>query len=327
MYSNKQSKKLFQLKDIVTISLIIILLLVPTSNIFAATTYGDSSSSNASVVSIRDLVILNQIANIDLENVPNYSIDVVKSDNYPRVLNLPHKEYSMVTYKQLQKLKFTPKLWEMTYSTNKENAYNFLFDCTSASAKEVSDWTISDYVKIPFTTIHGRKITFCAMTFKKDNVVVIAFRGPETKINGISKDIFYELLEILLYSRKTDGSADSLYDYTRDYVRAATNITYNSKVYLTGWGIGGYMAQIAGAQMLKYPSYKGRLIGGVIYFNSMGIDYPRNLATKLNISDPWEYPSCGDNPKDDYNILNNWYKNRWKSSIILYKWKHFFCDR
>ena len=281
MYSNKQSQKLFQLKDIVTISLIIILLFLPTSNVFAATK--TSSTSVASAFTIRDLVILNQISYPNLENIKKYNIPLNTNIN-----KLSFKEHPMVTDSQLKSIFIDTSLGPINLTGKKETAYDLAFKHTTASATEVSDWKIVNYLKTNTTSLTGNTATFCAMTFKKDNNIVIAYRGTEVEIGDITQDILYGLL-----------GATGQESYAEKYALAVAKKYPNSNIYITGWSLGGYLSQFGGAALLNSSTYKYNL-KGVIYFNGIGLSFWSNIISNTSLHKK---------QNDTYNTLNAWYKN------------------
>ena len=257
MYSNINSIKNIILKCMITILTFILILSFSMSSVFAAT---NTTTISFNTLTTRDILILCSISYANIEKISGYNITVNKS-----LSSLSFKENKMVTDSQLKKIYVDTSIFGIQTLDSPETAYTFLFTKTSASTQEVQNWKIVNYTKINTTLLNGDKGTMSAMTFKKDNDIVISFRGTEVEIGDIGSDLLYGLIG-------SSGQEDEAQDYALKIAKKYPN----SNIYITGWSLGGYLSQFAGAALLNNKDYKDNL-KGVIYFNGIGLNFWSNF--------------------------------------------------
>lgn len=254
---NSQKIKIIQFKDVISIFLIVVLLSVTFSGVFAATNFFTQllnffkSNKNTSSTVTRELAMFSAIACVDLERINGYSINNTKPN-----ASLSFKEKAMITDAQLKKIKVNSSLLLGTDYSNNSNAYTSLFN-TLASTSEVSDWKIINYSKYNVDNLE-----FVAMTFKKSNNIAIAYRG--VSIEKILNDKFI-----------------NLNNQAKEYASKVVAKYPNANIYITGYGFGGYFAQLGGAQLLSNSTYKNN-IKEISYFNSVGLKFQKDINNILN---------------------------------------------
>ncbi len=140
-----------------------------------------------------------------------------------------------------------------------------------ASINEVDDWMVVDY--------HNKEISeksMAAFTLKKDNNLIIVFRGTDTEVIG---DIKYGLKN---YHDQEEYANKYVIEILDEYCDDGEEIN----VYVTGHSLGGYLAQIAGAkieQTLNNDSkYSNIKLKEVVDFNGIGINFLTKLGEEEN---------------------------------------------
>lgn len=246
--------------------LLVILLLTPATSLFAATTAED-------VITTRDLAMFSSIAYADLENIKSYAL--IPDSN---INNINISEKRMVTDDELKAVKTSAQLTFLNLTGNgclfkeqeQENTYDYLF-YGLASTSEVNDWNLVNYFKcetLPIA-IEGTAL-FTAMTFKRGNDIVIAYRGTDfDDIGDWTQDFFYGLAG---YSGQEE--------IAQKYALAIAENFPNSNIYVTGHSLGGYLTQIGGAALLD-SNYRNN-VKQIIYFNGMGLLFWSNFKNVLN---------------------------------------------
>lgn len=283
MFINQNSNKfkIIQFKDVVSLLLIAIILCSTLTASFASSYFTQNSFLNffykdintKTDINARKLAMFSAIAYVDLEK-----IDKKYSPNTDsKMKNLTFKEQNMVTDAQLKKVNVDTTLFTMELSTNnKKDAYNFFFN-NLGSTSEIKDWKIVNYTKI--TSLIFKKVQFAAVTFKKGNDIVVAFRGPSSSgTNALS-------------------CFDTLYndfdELAKIYVKKVAQ-KYDGNFHLTGWSLGGYIAQRVGGYSLTDRIFSKRwmstplipLVWGkkdclkeVVSFNSPGFGFLEDLQS------------------------------------------------
>ena len=223
------------------------------------------------------------LAYADLEKIESYDLTVDSNMNDKPKLNFMHEikaenltfnEYDMVTDDQLRTIESSTVLLGLPLSgigSKPENTYDYLF-YGMASTSEVSDWKLVNYTKYN-TTIFKGTAAFTAMTFKRDNDIVIAYRGTDFDDAG---DWIQDLLYGLLGHAGQEGVAQ---DYARAVAKHYAN--ENPNIYITGHSLGGYLAQIGGAALVDPQSGFSRNVKEISYFNGMGLKFWSNLGRKI----------------------------------------------
>lgn len=283
-------------KSIIIIISVIFIVLVMPSNVFGL---------SESQVTTRNLAMFASLAYADLENIQGYcnkiAIDTNENDKliqnfkYNKIdkideNELTFKETRMVTDAELSNIKSSTTLLGIPLSDEEEDTYSYLF-YGLASTSEVADWKIVNYTKFRTTVIKGTA-EFTAMTFKKGNNIVIAYRGTDfDDIGDWTQDIMYGLIG---YAGQERVAQDYAKIVAKHYIEENNNIN----IYVTGHSLGGYLAQIGGAALAEEEKYINN-IKEIGYFNGMGLHFFSNIVKNLK-------PQNSKLAK--YNISNSEYK-------------------
>lgn len=115
-------------------------------------------------------------------------------------------------------------------------------------------WILEDFTE---ETIYGA--SFSAMTFVNGDNVVIVYRGTDDLGDWVWNIAGISLLD---YHIEEKAAIDYAVDVAKKHP--------NSKIYITGHSLGGYLAQIAGAELLKIGN---KNLQEIVYFNGIGLDY------------------------------------------------------
>lgn len=252
-------------------------------------------------ISTRNLAMFATIAYADLENIDNY---IPTPDN--NINSLSFKNYNMITDTDLSSLTTSTVLMGINLSGQVEDTYSYLF-YNLASTNEVSDWKLINYTKINTYNIMRKGAMFTAMTFKRDNDIVIAYRGTDfDDIGDWAQDIQYGVI-----------GRSGQEEFTRQYGVKIAEAFPDCNIYVTGHSLGGYLAQIGGAAILESP-YKNN-VKEIGYFNGMGLYFWSNARDALYDAKliSKETYNILTNPCTPYNrtqastqsTLTNWYNN------------------
>lgn len=271
----QNNKKIIQFKDIISILLVILIISLSICGVLA-----DSYTAPHNNVTARNLAMFASLAYADLENIETYKdklnlknkttlnlLTEIKSDN------LTFNEVDMVTDEQLKGIDSNTTLLGIPLSDEKENTYDYLF-YGLASTDEVKDWKIVNYTKFDTTVAKGTA-QFAAMTFKKDNDIVIAYRGTDfDDIGDWLQDICYGIVGYA-------GQEGVTQDYARIVAEHYTRNNNDIHIYVTGHSLGGYLAQIGGAALAEDKNYVDNL-KEVSYFNGMGLKFWSNIVKNIS---------------------------------------------
>lgn len=214
-------------------------------------------------ITTRNLAMFATIAYADLENITNY---IPSPDT--NINNLTFNNYNMVTDSQLSSITSSTELLGLNLSGQTEDTYTYLF-YNLASTNEVSDWKIVNYSKIQSLCFTNKIALFSAMTFKRGNDIVIAYRG--TDFNDIG-----DWLQDLSYGLNGIAGQEVL---TQAYALKVAEAYPNCNIYVTGHSLGGYLAQIGGAKLLS-SKYRNN-VKEIGYFNGMGLFFASNIKSTL----------------------------------------------
>lgn len=239
-----------------TISIVILftMLISLSAPIFAAETNN---------ITTRNLAMFATIAYADLENINNY---IPSPDT--NIDNLTFNNYNMVTDSQLSTITSSTELLGLNLSGQTEDTYTYLF-YNLASTNEVSDWKIINYAKINSINFIDKMALFTAMTFKRGNDIVIAYRGTDFDDIG-------DWLQDLKYGIAGEAGQEEL---TQAYALKIAEAFPNCNIYVTGHSLGGYLAQIGGAKLLD-SQYRNN-VKEIGYFNGMGLFFGSNIKSTL----------------------------------------------
>ena len=280
------------------INLIISIIILFTILVSLSTPIFATESNN---ITTRNLAMFATIAYADLENINNY-ITSPDSD----INSLTFKNHNMVTDTELSSLTSSTVLLGINLSGQVEDTYSYLF-YNLASTNEISDWKLINYTKINTYNIMRKGAMFTAMTFKRNNDIVIAYRGTDfDDIGDWAQDIQYGII-----------GRSGQEELAREYGVKIAETFPNCNIYVTGHSLGGYLAQIGGAAILESP-YKNN-VNEIGYFNGMGLYFWSNTReylyqAKLISKETYNILT---NPCTPYNYtqssaqstLTNWYNN------------------
>lgn len=273
--NNQNNKKIIQFKDIISILLVILIISLSICSVLA-----NSYTVPHNTVTARNLAMFASLAYADLENIETYADKLnLKSKTTLNLLteiksdNLTFDEIDMVTDEQLRNIQSNTMLLGIPLSDEKENTYDYLF-YGLASTDEIKDWKIVNYTKFDTTVAKGTA-QFAAMTFKKDNDIVIAYRGTDfDDIGDWLQDICYGLVGYA-------GQEGVTQDYARIVAEHYTRNNNDIHIYVTGHSLGGYLAQIGGAALAEDKNYVDNL-KEVSYFNGMGLKFWSNIVKNIS---------------------------------------------
>lgn len=194
---------------------------------------------------------------------------------------------AIMSYKNNQK----ENTWENT--NDEEFNLKWFGGCTDAS--ELNDWKMVDcIINENLRNMDG----FSVVTYKKGNNVVIAFRGTDSGI--INENIKY------IIPKKEHPQVKYLLQYI-DSLKYKPFIKHNTKIYITGHSLGGYLATYALGKSLKMDELKNKIVK-VITFNALGLGYIADKSIEDQLS------------KVNENILINY---AIKGDIVSKIGKHF----
>ena len=258
--------KVISVKDVITIVLSIILITVPFIAAFA-------SGTGTSNVTARNLAMFAAVSYADIENIPgkNYKADTSTD-------NLTYKSQKMFNDNDLKKITTSTRILgviDLSVRKEKENTYDYLFYKTGASMSELNGWELMNYSKIE--TINSKNFAlFTGMTFRKGDNVVIAFRGTDFD------DIGDWLQDFLGYLVAGDTRHQTVAGrYATEIAKKAIAENPNTRIYITGHSLGGFLAQIAGAELLDIQELRGH-VEEIAYFNGMGLHPFDGMDEKQN---------------------------------------------
>lgn len=138
------------------------------------------------------------------------------------------------------------------------------YDIPNTSVYELKDWNVVDYEGE--NGLHG----FSATTLQNGRNIIIAFRGTQfSNINDLWADLSW-----MWYGNPQKKHAIK-------YAQRIANEYPNSKIYLTGHSLGGYL-NIAAADCLVSDSVTKSLVERVVCFNGLGAQTWNDL---LNLRD------------------------------------------
>ncbi len=155
-----------------------------------------------------------------------------------------------------------------------ENSEDFYFSRIASvdSAKFLDDWDLVDSfdaASIPTWTKEYGLMT--AHTYKRGHDIVIAYRG--TDLTDIAEWVINDAKYATRNDSKQDAAAKAYAKSIAEYYNSNMKREYN--IYLTGHSLGGYLAQIAGSELLPVDSYATSKnlynVKRIVYFNGMGM--------------------------------------------------------
>lgn len=157
-----------------------------------------------------------------------------------------------------------------------------------ASPSELKGWKTVQY---EVNSEESSKSGFCAATFKKGDNIVIAFKGADY---ARFFDNWKHLIPIQEHPRDK---------YAAKYINELKNAEYineNSKIYITGYSLGGHIAIYATGVLMSIDNLQDKFIKTVT-FNPLGLghvdvenEFIRYNLSKLPENKLVNYRICGD---------------------------------
>lgn len=309
---NHKSKKTIQFKDIISISLVILITSLSICGVLA-----DNYNTPYNKITARNLAMFASLAYADLENIDTYENNLnLKPNTTINLLteikpeNLTFNESEMVTDAQLKTINSNTRLLGLPLSDEDENTYDYLF-YGLASTEEVTDWQIVNYTKFNTTVFNGTA-QFAAMTFKKDNDIVIAYRGTDfDDIGDWLQDFCYGLVGYA-------GQEGVTQDYARIVAEHYTKDNNNVRIYVTGHSLGGYLAQIGGAAIAEKAELADNL-KEVSYFNGMGLNFWSNIVSNISSLNKYHISNTKLKELKNNNSYINSTQNKAKAALTKFK--------
>lgn len=294
--TNSKKLKVIQFKDVISILIVLTIISLSVCSVLGASVFSTKP------VTDRNLAMFASIAYADLENIDDnlYNINPDNNFNKPNINvftqikpnDLVFEEKPMVTDGQLRTINSDTTLLGIPLSDELENTYDYLF-YGLASTDEVKDWKIVNYTKFNTTIMNGTA-QFSAMTFKRGNDIVIAYRGTDfNDIGDWTQDIFYGLVGYA-------GQEGVTQDYAKAVAKHYAANNNNVRIYVTGHSLGGYLAQIGGSALAGDEEFKDNL-KEVVYFNGMGLHFWSNVMSTLNLTKRNKFNIS----TSEYNLLKN----------------------
>ena len=228
---------------------------------------------DSSIVSTRELALLASLVYEDVPDDKNYTTNLgqgcINKDGSLKQ-NCFFKAYTDLVkssrngnpdvYQYIEgmsKDKVTSPVSDATTSLHEDGEKYYYLDFASAKEMEEAGWVIYDYrdekvsgkikefLQTNFKlTTEDFKAVFSAITFKKGNNYVIAYRGTDFP------DLF-EWIDDFAYAINGQHSEASLaYIYAQDVYRKIVASNPKAKIYVTGHSLGAYLAQIGGAAII-----------------------------------------------------------------------------
>lgn len=155
------------------------------------------------------------------------------------------------------------------------NSINTKFNLHNyATADELNDWIVDDFNGLKALRQNGLNV----MRLKKDNNILIAITGSFSPVDAY-EDIKYGLKNYNNQEKYLKAYINNALDY---YSRQSGDYNF----YVTGHSLGGYLAQIAGAEIDNLISenskYKNLKLIKIVDFNGMGINFFTFFGDKYN---------------------------------------------
>ena len=128
------------------------------------------------------------------------------------------------------------------------------------SSSELNGWETKDYT---IEESVGSRYGFSAVTYKKNNNVVVAFRGTDS---GLFLENKWYLCPFIEHPQAKFAS-----EYM-DKILNSNFVNENTKIYLTGHSLGGYLVLNTLGKFYEKENFKSKFVRAVT-FNGLGIGY------------------------------------------------------
>ncbi len=139
-----------------------------------------------------------------------------------------------------------------------------------SSPEEFSEFKIEDYV---INKSKKNMSGFSAITYSKGDNIIIAFRGTD---DGIIKENWEYIIP-----KRQHPQAKYVAQYI-EKIEKSNLIGENTKLYITGHSLGGYLATYATGIILKSDKLKKHFVKTTT-FNALGLGYISNNQIKENL--------------------------------------------
>lgn len=223
-------------------------------------------SANDDVVSTRELAMLASLVYEDVPNDVAYKINtnggcvnsngLLKNNcfftaNESEKVELKNSSYSIYKYIEGMSPRKANVIFSKALNVEIEEGQEYYYLDYADVSEMASSWSIYDYEtgnpeKGNKTDAVSLNNYFDAITFKKGNNYVIAYRG--TDFPDIS-----EWIGNLEYAFEGENSQSQIaYDYAISVYKKIASENPNAKIYVTGHSLGAYLAQIGGAAIVEY---------------------------------------------------------------------------
>lgn len=245
--------------------------------------------ANEQKVTDRELAMLASLVYEDVPNDENYSNSKhsdgckIENGNITKTCHFTFYNNDYVTRNGKKVLQYVEGLsnrkknmFTVLTTAKVEDGQKYYFYNFADTNKEAYNWEIVNY-KSEISS-NGKKASigwegqFDAITFKKGNNYVIAFRGTDYP------DLLEWLQDISYATKKDHVQAEKAYSYAKDEYSRIVNENKNAKIYITGHSLGAYLAQIGAAAIIdidkdgnNYNPKSSSNLEKVVYFNGMGI--------------------------------------------------------
>ena len=286
-------KKIKKLTKIFFTFLLILVTVFTSGNVNITTESKKVYSNNNGEVSDRELALL---ASLVYEDVPSRNVCKKKSSKEPIEGEKCYFTSNDIEGMSEGKMNGFAKITQ----ANQEDGQIYYFN-TFADTSEAKDWKIVNFQskKVSKLGIEGSTSwegRFSAITFKKGNNYVIAFRGTDYP------DVL-EWLQDFSYVKGDNDHSEWAFNYAKsEYDRiVADKKDSPAKIYVTGHSLGAYLAQVGGAGIIsrgfnknldysknltidlkkQYDYSASKNLKKVVYFNGMGVS-ALNLITNDN---------------------------------------------
>lgn len=244
--------------------------------------------SNTNVVTDRELAMLASLVYEDVPNDSNYDKSylntgcLIENNEIKKSCYYDFDENNYVTRDGKKILQYVEgmserkkNLFTELTTANIEDGEKYYFYTFASTKEEAKNWEIVNYKQVSKDESKSSLSwsgQFSAITFKKGNNYVIAYRGTDYP------DVL-EWLQDVAYAVK--GEHDQA-GYARDYAISEYNrivsSNKNANIYVTGHSLGAYLAQIGGAAIVDagkvngvFDASKSSNLKKVVYFNGMGV--------------------------------------------------------
>ena len=151
------------------------------------------------------------------------------------------------------------------YNTDTIDQYYYWLNFANISELN-QNWKIISYVNVSCYKIVNIEDHFSATAYQNGKNIVVAFRGTNEPIEWADDFINYGAGNFHSEELATISFINSIY---KNFIIGHPD----RKLYITGHSLGGYLAQIAAAELIK-KGYANRL-EKVVYFNGMGLLFNR----------------------------------------------------